>query len=230
MKLYITIGLLITISSLVLLGCSPSFTETANTASYANITENSQNSQQHSSNLQSSDISATYENKSSGYDIEIGIIGSKINDLQFNHMDVRYTDYWDFCIWGDDDINPIYDLKLNGDEKNYYFYETYENLTTSKDGTIISYYAFQLQSLRMDLAEYLLLLGNIVFPDEAIINLLEYEPEIIETDDWATKYLRWETKNSYVIVESFWSQYVCELNDWKSCMPWSICIYTKEFS
>lgn len=153
---------------------------------------------------------------SSGINVTLPLIGDPVDDYlqDMTYKGRRYTE------WKSNnyiDHPEIYNLEVTGREDNYYFYNNYF-LVTSLDGQIIGYEQEGLQVSDFD-TPYLLFheLGD------EFVALLDYEPEIIQTGEY-NYYLKWETKNSYLILKTTWWD---GLEDWKICLVWDCCVFKK---
>ena len=146
----------------------------------------------------------------------IPLIDTPVEDflIEMEYKKEKYID-WENNIFMEN--NSIYNLDLTGKEKNYYFYNG-GLIVTALDNKIVALHQSGFQTSSLD-TPYLLL--NALGKDYSI--LLNYEPEIIQTDDY-TYFLKWETKNAFVVLRTSWWD---GLTDWKICRVWSYCAYKK---
>lgn len=126
----------------------------------------------------------------------------------------RYLDDWKSFFEKD---NALYDLELTGEEKSYYITDEFMTITDRNDRIVgVSEDGF----LSSHITTYRILKEYI----DGTEDLVEYEPQMIEGNDKRHIYLKWETENGYIIVETCWWE---GLTDWKASYVSSYCMYIK---
>ena len=148
----------------------------------------------------------------SGLDVNIGIIGypmeSILEDFKYNNVIVMD---WSTNIYMQSD-SPIFARELTGRE-NTYLVEDMGVAITELDGTVILW-----EQDVLDCGNVYQLMHTL---GGEFSRLLDYKPEIIPTD-YGHAYLRWETKQAYIIV-----LVSADNQDWKATSTRGLYILSK---
>ena len=170
-----------------------------------------------SNNLQGNNTSKAKKN----IDVNLSIIGSSAKEFlqKVKLSGSYYYSNWDNTFF--DDGKEIYSLRLDGSEENYYIQNCYGTLTARGD-TIIAYSesAFQVT----DIKNVYQLLN---FMSGEYVELLNYDPEILQYEGDSMIYLKWTTNNAIFVISTLGWDVLAGEWTWKSCSPWSFCVFEK---
>ena len=151
-------------------------------------------------------------------DIDFGTINTSVSAYleDYSYSGGHYLSDWENSYFTSED-RTIYNLQLDGTEKNYYLPDQYTTITARGDTIVgISQGGFQVSDIDNTYQLLKWLGGNAA-------KLIEHDPEIIYKDQY-TAYLKWEVNNGYMVIYTTWYQ---GLTDWKKSIAWNYCLFIK---